>query len=182
MKGLFEMIKKILVPIDGSDHANKALDLAADIAEKYDAKLIVLHALLRRTSIDKATALCKELDAPETTINNVQNIVDNIYTAAAASPYGLPVYATMPEEIAKEIGALIIDKAKQNLTLKGLKDLTTQILDADPVDCILTAVDHEKPDMIFMGSRGLGKLSSVLMGSVSSKVNHLAPCTCVTVK
>ena len=36
------MIKSILVPVDGSEHFGKALTLAVDIAEKYDATLSVL--------------------------------------------------------------------------------------------------------------------------------------------
>ena len=37
------MIKTIVAPIDGSEHANKAADFAADLAKKYAAKLILLH-------------------------------------------------------------------------------------------------------------------------------------------
>ena len=36
-------MKKILVATDGSDHAGRAVDLAADLASKYDADLIILH-------------------------------------------------------------------------------------------------------------------------------------------
>jgi len=36
------VIKNILVPVDGSEHSGKALTLAVDIAEKYDANLSVL--------------------------------------------------------------------------------------------------------------------------------------------
>ena len=39
------MIKTIVVPTDGSSHAKKAIDLAADIAEKYGARLVILHVL-----------------------------------------------------------------------------------------------------------------------------------------
>ncbi len=39
------MIKTILVPTDGSEHAKKAVLLAADIAEKFDARMVVLHVL-----------------------------------------------------------------------------------------------------------------------------------------
>ena len=36
------MIKKILVPVDGSEHANRALDFALDLAQKYSAEILVL--------------------------------------------------------------------------------------------------------------------------------------------
>lgn len=39
------MIRKILAAIDGSEHAWKALDLAADIAMQLGAQLIVLHVV-----------------------------------------------------------------------------------------------------------------------------------------
>ena len=36
------MINKILVPIDGSDHAERALDFALDLAQKYSSEILIL--------------------------------------------------------------------------------------------------------------------------------------------
>ncbi len=42
------MFKKILVATDGSDQADKAVRFAAELAEKYQAQLLLLHVLLRK--------------------------------------------------------------------------------------------------------------------------------------
>ena len=42
-----EMVKKILRPLDRSDHAFKALDFASDLAEKYGAALLVLYVVTK---------------------------------------------------------------------------------------------------------------------------------------
>ena len=39
------MIKKILVPTDGSDYAKKAIEIACDIALKYAAPIYLLHVV-----------------------------------------------------------------------------------------------------------------------------------------
>ena len=37
------MIRTILIPVDGSVHAQMALDLSTDLATKYDAQIVLLH-------------------------------------------------------------------------------------------------------------------------------------------
>ena len=39
------MFKKILVAYDGSDHAMRALDIAIDLAKKYEAKLDIVEVV-----------------------------------------------------------------------------------------------------------------------------------------
>ena len=46
------MFTKILCANDGSDHSGKALDLAIDLAKKYDASLVILHVPHRSENLD----------------------------------------------------------------------------------------------------------------------------------
>ena len=39
------MIKKLLVPTDGSEHARRAIAHASDLASKYDATVFLLHVV-----------------------------------------------------------------------------------------------------------------------------------------
>ncbi|MDA0239458.1 MAG: universal stress protein [Proteobacteria bacterium] len=104
-----------------------------------------------------------------------------IMTSATSAGY-TPVSLPIPEDVLKGVGEAIVRKAKEVAADRGATDVEIQIVDGSPADCILQAAEFEQADMIIMGSRGLGKLGGLLMGSVSHKVSHLSTCTCVTVK
>ncbi|NIO03304.1 MAG: universal stress protein [Proteobacteria bacterium] len=55
-------------------------------------------------------------------------------------------------------------------------------LQGDPAERIIEFAREKSVDMIVIGSRGLGPVKGLFLGSVSTKVCHLADCTCVTVK
>ena len=176
------MIKTIVVPTDGSAHAKKAIDLAADMAEKYGARMVILHVLLRHTSESDIEALSRENAVPDSLEKKFQELRDTYLQMAAAAYDAGPISILVPDEILTEVGTLILDNARQRAESKGVKDVTTQILDGAAADKIVAAAEKEKADMIVMGSRGLGNLAGLLMGSVSHKVSHLAKCTVVAVK
>jgi nucleotide-binding universal stress UspA family protein len=39
------LFNKILVPLDGSEYSNKALDIAIDLAQKYSGFLVIIHVI-----------------------------------------------------------------------------------------------------------------------------------------
>lgn len=55
-------------------------------------------------------------------------------------------------------------------------------VEGDPASKIVGYADRGGFDMIVMGSRGLGKLKEMMLGSVSSKVLHHAKCSVLIVK
>ena len=65
---------------------------------------------------------------------------------------------------------------------KGVRAVQDLLEDGDPASTILRLAKGLHVDMIFLGSRGVGDVHGLLMGSVSHKVAHLAECTCVSVK
>jgi len=148
------MIKKILVATDGSDHAKKAIDYACDLALKYDAEVYLLYVIYK-SGVPKS--LLKVIEAHR-------------------------IEKTPEHAILREIGDRIIKMAERECREKGVKNFQSSIIEGDPAQAIIEFAREKGVDMIVMGSRGLGNLEGVFLGSVSHKVCNLAHCTCLTVK
>ncbi len=151
------MRKRYLVAVDGSDHARKAVDLATELAKAADAELLLLHVV-----------------------------------AFEPMPAGLRAYAAAEnipfEEMrgqylyGKTTGDVITREAEAQVRGHGLDRVTTHVAEGNPAGEIVALAKAEDVAMIFLGSRGVSDVRGLLMGSVSHKVMHLAPCTCVAVK
>lgn len=176
------MIKTIVVPTDGSDHAMKAVDLAADIAGKYNARLVLLHVLLREATPGQLRDLLSGTNVPKDVLDELEQLENMPIEAAAMGGMNAPVFVPAPPDLLKKIGDLIGEKAKNAAQGHGISDVELCVADGRPSEQILELADREKADMIVMGNRGFGDLKGLLLGSVSHKVSHLSKCTCVTVK
>ena len=84
--------------------------------------------------------------------------------------------------VLNEIGNRILKKAEETAKEKGVQEVRAIIQEGDPADKITTFARDNDIDWIFLGSRGLGGVKGLLMGSVSNKVCHLTDSTCITVK
>ncbi|MCP4332516.1 MAG: universal stress protein [Gammaproteobacteria bacterium] len=174
----FEGIKSIQVPTDGSAQADKAVDLASDIAAKYRAKLSLVYVTWRgpslenfRDSIDMnllSESARDELDPSKHPI-----------TEHVSSTFIPPVVSS---DTLKEIGEQVLARGRKTAEAKGVSSTNTVLIDGDPARKILQVAKREQADLITMGSRGLGGAEGMLAGSVSYKVNHSAPCNCLVVR
>ena len=61
-------------------------------------------------------------------------------------------------------------------------EVHTETLEGPPAEAILDVADTRKCDLIVMGSRGLGRLTGLLIGSQSQKVVQHAPCPVLIVR
>jgi len=148
------MIKKILVPTDGSDHARKATEFASDIASKYHATLYFFHV-----------------------VSEIEMLEDTLGYSKLERTKKPPLRVYL-----QKIGEEIIRGAETEAGEKGVEDIQSAVVHGDPASEIIRFAKKWDVDMIVLGSRGMGKLEGLLLGNVSHKVCHLAECTCVTVK
>ena len=148
------MFKHILVPVDGSAHALKAVEIGADLASKYGGRLTLLHVMARAGS-GRVPEELQELSRIEhikvTEAEALQSIADEILTGARKK-------AGMANEI----------------------ELETAV--GDPASEIVAFINNHEIDLVVMGRRGLGDLAGLMLGSVSHKISHLADCPCLTVQ
>ena len=175
------MFNKILCSVDGSDHSNKALDLAIDMAKKYDAPLVILHVPHRSGNIDALQRFAEIeglADHVNTEIKRLQSMEPglNIATGSAFRDSGIS------PGLLVEVGQHIIDGAKGRAEQNGLENVDARLGGGDPADSILRCIDEENIDCVVMGSRGLSDIKGLFLGSVSHKVANHASCTCITVK
>lgn len=75
----------------------------------------------------------------------------------------------------KESGK-ILDKSQEIAARSGTK-LETAIMEGDPASNINGFAEKGGFDLIVIGSRGLGRLKSAILGSTSNKVLHHAKCS-----
>ena len=148
------MTKTILAAPDGSGHAERAVEVAAAIADLYNAKLILAHVLPDIVNEHLPEHLEKLVEFERLDIGEALN----------------------------SIGQSILDRAQQEARKQGVKDIETVLTTGSPAKEILEIAERLNVDFIVMGSRGRGDLEGLLMGSVSHKVTHLAKQTCITVK
>lgn len=172
------MINKVLIATDGSAHATKAVEFGADIAARYDAAVILVHVLLRHEVSDDLKRM----------------IATEHMTAQTRSAPGAPAVdianffhmgtgpQTLPDAALTAIAERVLDRAEDIATDRGVDTVIKRVEDGNPVAQILAVARDENVDLIVSGARGLSDLEALFVGSVSHKLAHLAPVTCLTVR
>lgn len=147
------MFKNIVVGIDGSESSENALRLACDLAQKYESEIHLVHT-----------------PHPQTV------------AFALGATTGYHAATTMPST--EEIEAACNEILNTANALAGEYDqkiTKTYTERGNTADNIIACADQCGADLIVTGRRGLGNLGSLVLGSTTQRVNHLAKCACLSV-
>lgn len=146
------MIKRILVPTDGSLYSRRALSEAIKIAKKTSAKISVV------TAVDTSEYPPGMMLALLQKDKRLEESISRFVTAAKS-------------QVRKELLAdVAICKSK------GV-DANYDILMGPPVESLLKFARGRKMDLIVIGSQGLRGIKKIkTLGSVSRNISELAQC------
>ena len=145
---MIPQIKKILYATDLSENSSYAFFYAIDLAQRHDAKIVILHA-----------------------IEPVPGHVERRFGSV-----GREVEEQRQKETAELIKTRLREFCTniQGQTDTRCLDLISSILVpmGDAVEQILNAADEEKCDVLVLGTHGKGFLAHTFLGSVASSVLH----------
>ena len=125
-------------------------------------------------AIDTAASLAKSSGADLTIVTVGGNI----------SGAELRKLADSAGDLSRTMGASadkILVLARKRALRIGARNVALQTGWGDPAEIIIDAARRGKVDMLVVGRRGRGRLSGLLLGSVSQKLASLAPCVVVVV-
>ena len=155
------LFDKILVPLDGSEHSLRALEIAIQIAKKFGGKITLIHVY---------SVTVRPVIMPEPT---------------TLTPPGVPVMT--PTEVSRVVeatrkaGANILADGEQKVKAEEIQ-VETMLAEGQTVEEITRAAKEDKFGLIIMGARGISRIREILLGSVSDGVIRNAPCPVLVVK
>ena len=139
---------KFLVPIDGSQASENALAKALTFANPLKAEIVLL------TVVEPLSSYVPEVMLP---------------TGDWVGWRGLPDVDL--ERKILNAGQTLLQKAQDTCQASGLES-STRLEIGQPRDVICMVAKEENPDMLILGSRGLGSVERLMLGSVSDYVLH----------
>ena len=175
------MFKNILLATDGSDHAKRATEAAADVAATYGARLIILNVQPLSLTLQHLEAMPQAKRLPKAVWADIRKLEDALLTSAESA--GVPLYyVPAPRSAIDALGAMILNEAVEIAKKKKVEKVERVVVEGNPAEKILQQAKQSKADLIVVGTRGLTRVGEFVLGSVSHKVVHMAKCPCLTVK
>ena len=149
------MFKKILVPLDGSKSAIAALNIACEVATRFQSHITLLHVASLGTVL------------PMKRFEKTQHI----------SPHEIQKMIMS----SREAGFNILDQGQQILEGSGIP-VKTILKDGYPATEIVRIARDRNLDLIILGARGVSQIKELRIGRTSEQIVRNAPCTVMICK
>ncbi len=143
-----KLYKKILIATDGSEHTEKAITHAIELAKLTGAGLHAVYVI--------------SIVSPHAALEIKSDSGTGSYEAIDASIEGL-------KNILRHEGDKAIKYIEELANTEGV-DVTKWILEGQPAKEILKLAEEESVDIIVMGTLGRSGIEKFLLGSVADKV------------
>ena len=150
-------IRRILVPIDFSDHSLHALSYADTFAKEFKAEMVLAH-VVERTPYEIYAAQGVLPDVPMYPLVNNQ-LVDPEYVKA---------------ETKKQLEKLVAEPRGGSCTV--------DVRDGHPVEELLKIAKDRACDLIVICTHGRTGLSHLVMGSVAEKIVRMSPIPVLSIR
>ena len=149
------MYQSIVVPIDGSDPSKRALSHAIEIAKKFNSEITIITVASTHHRTPAVENVSKKGTPPAT--ESVKRKAFNLIVDAE-----------------EEHHRSVLKEAEAVAKAEGF-NVRTVFLRGQPSEEIINFLDENPHDLIVMGSRGLGGMKRLLLGSTSSAVRKCGP-------
>jgi len=147
------MYQRILVGLDGSGNALRAAEAACELAARNDAEL---HLVTVTRPYKVSPELHRYLQA--------ENLIGE------------------PKYVLDEMTRAIVSEAEEVAKRKGVKSVHTDVREGKPARSLVDYAKAKHCDLIVVGSRGIGEIEAMLLGSVSQKVSMLSECSVLIIR
>lgn len=155
-----EKIKTILAALDFSEYSNAVLHHAADMAERYDAKLAIVNVINKR---------------------NINMMVEAKSKLAILDGH----YKTTSDDFFRQMKDERTGLIREMLQKIGPHQTRTKIvikIGSTPYQQLIEAIREEAADVVVMGTKGRGNLADVLFGSTAAKMFEHCPVSLFSIR
>ena len=143
--------KRILVPVDYSVHSKNSLEYAAGLAERFGAKLDVVHVWDRPTYVPDTVVVVKEGES--------KSLADMIRENAEREMREFLATAKLPTGVA----------------------VTERLLSGDPATTLVEELGKGEHDLVVVGTHGRTGITHLILGSIAEKLVRSSPVPVLTV-
>ena len=174
------MFKSIVVAFDGSTHAGKALEIGATLAAEEKAPLGIIYVV--DAGHMEISPEIRRMGEIEHTIKAAPRMMVSLEGAPANLVSTMAQASVDAEEAMVQYADFLVGQARQSAEGLGAAEVESRAVSGNPAEEVVAFARDRKADLIICGSRGFGRVKSLLLGSTSHKIAQLAECSCLTVK